>query len=104
MVITPTKEQIETSSIAIKNKEKFHFFTSTLSIGLSSGDLNFQETVKQRLQKILSILFGIADADAPTYNLSDKGVGKNDGNIHAGPITIETSKTMKKRRFGRRHY
>ncbi len=102
--INPTKEQIQVASIAIANREQFHFLTSTLSIGLSTSDLNFQKTVKQRAQEILSILLGLKDSDTPTYELSDNGVDKSDVNIHASSLIIDSSKTIKKRRFGRRRY
>jgi hypothetical protein len=99
--INPTEAQMQVASTAIAERKQFHFLTSTLSIGLSSGDLSFQKTVKQRVQKILSILFGIKDSDAPTYDLSDNGVDKSDVNIHSGSLLLDSSKTIKKRRLGR---
>ncbi|CAF5170961.1 unnamed protein product, partial [Rotaria magnacalcarata] len=64
--INPTEKHVEMAATAIENNEKFHFLTATRSIGLSSGDINFQKTIKQRLQEILSILFDNKDPDAPT--------------------------------------
>ncbi|CAF4157276.1 unnamed protein product, partial [Rotaria magnacalcarata] len=78
--------------------------TATRSIGLSSGDINFQKTIKQRLQEILSILFDNKDPDAPTYTLNDIGVDKNAMNIHSGSLLIDSSKTIKIRRLSQRRY
>jgi hypothetical protein len=64
--------------LLIQDRQQFHFLASTLSIGLSSGDVDFQKTVKQRVQKILTILFGIKDSNAPTYDLSDLGIDESD--------------------------
>ncbi|CAF3738335.1 unnamed protein product [Rotaria sordida] len=102
--INPTEEQIQKAAIAIKDHEKFHFLTSTLSIGLSTGDINFDKTLKQRIQKIISLLFNIKDDTAPTYDLSDSEVDKSSVNIHAAPLLVDNSKTIKRRQFGRRRY
>jgi hypothetical protein len=102
--INPTEEQIRVASVAIKERQQFHFLTSTLSIGLSSADINFDKTVKQRLQQILALLLGITDSKSPTYDLSDKGVSKTDVNIHSVSLLIDGSKTVKKRRLGRHRY
>lgn len=102
--INPTKTQIEEAAISLENNEKFHFLSATLSIGLSSGDVNFQKTVKQRLQEILSILFGIKDPNAPTYNLSELGVKKTSVNVHSGSLLIDSSKTVKGKIFSRRRH
>ncbi|CAF1359667.1 unnamed protein product [Adineta ricciae] len=100
--INPTDEQLEKAKKSLAEREQFHFLTSTLSIGLSTSDLNFEKTVKQRLQEILSILFNIKDPTLPTYDLSDYGVDKTDGNIHSGSLLIDGSKKVK-RRYMTRH-
>jgi hypothetical protein len=87
--------------IAIANGQQFHFLTSTLSIGLSNSDLNFEKTIKQRIQNALSTLFGFTNSDAPTYDLTDNGVDTSDVNIHSGSLLIDGSKTIKRRRLGR---
>ncbi|CAF3583032.1 unnamed protein product [Rotaria sp. Silwood1] len=102
--INPTEEQIKKATIAIENREKFHFFTSILSIGLSTRDINFDKAIKQRIQEIISILFNIKDDTAPTYDLSDIGIDKSNVNIHAAPLLIDNSKTIKTRRIGQRRY
>jgi hypothetical protein len=102
--INPTKEQIQAATIAMAARQRFHFLTSTLSIGLSSSDLNFEKTVKQRIQQILSILFDLNDSNAPTYDLSDNGVDKTDVNIHSGSLLIDDFKTVKRRRLHRHGY
>ncbi|CAF4371897.1 unnamed protein product, partial [Adineta steineri] len=88
------------AKIAIANRQQFQFLTSTLSIGLSTSDLNFEKTIKQRIQEILSILFDLKDSNVPTYDLSENGVEKTDTNIHSGSLLIDGLKTLKKRRFG----
>ena len=102
--INPTQDQIKKASVAIANREQFYFLTSTLSIGLSSSDLNFEKTLKQRIQTILATLFGFKDSDVPTYDLTDKGVDKTDINIHSSSLLLDNSKTVKKRRLGRFRY
>jgi hypothetical protein len=92
------------ASVAIKEQQQFHFLTSTLSIGLSSGDINFTQTLKERIQELLAMLFGFQDSNAPTYDLSDKGVEKTDINIHSAPLLIDGIKTVKRRRLGRHRY
>jgi hypothetical protein len=92
------------AATAIANRQQFHFLTSTLSIGLSSGDVDFQKTLRQRIQKILTDLFGIKDPNAPTYDLSDLGIDESNVNIHSGSLLIDDSKKIKKRRFHRRRY
>ena len=102
--INPTQTQIDAATIALATRQKFHFLTSTLSIGLSTSDLNFEKTLKERIQEILSILFGLDDPDAPTYDLSDIGVEKSDVNIHSASLILDGSKHIKKRRWvGREH-
>ncbi len=103
--INPTKEQIHATTIAMGARQKFHLLTSTLSIGLSSSDLNFQKkTVKQRIQQVLSILFDLNDSNAPTYDLSDNGVDKTDVNIHSESLLIDDFKTIKRRRLHQHGY
>ncbi|UJR24642.1 hypothetical protein I4U23_006016 [Adineta vaga] len=102
--INPTQEQIEKAQQSLAERKRFHFLTSALSIGLSTSDLNFEKTVKQRLQEIISILFNIKDLTVPTYDLSDHGVEKSDVNIHSGSLLIDGSKSIKRRRINRRRY
>ncbi len=102
--INPTEKQIQEAAVALADRQQFHFLTATLSIGLSSGDVDFQKTIKQNIQKILTILFGIKDPTAPTYDLSDIGIDKTDVNIHAASLLIDDSKSIKKRRFHRRRH
>ncbi|CAF0768760.1 unnamed protein product [Adineta steineri] len=97
--INPTEAQIQAAKIAIANRQQFQFLTSTPSIGLSTGDLNFEKTIKQRIQEILSILFDLKDSNVPTYDLSENGIEKTDTNIHSGSLLIDGLKTLKKRRF-----
>ena len=95
--IHPTETQLEQAADSIRTREKFHFLSSTMSIGLSTSDLNFQKTVKQRLEQILAIVFSWTNSDAPTFDLSDKGVDKSDVNIHSGSLIIDKSISSGKR-------
>lgn len=90
---------MEQAAADIAERKEFHFLTSTLSIGLSSGDVNFQKIVRERLQKIMNILFGAHDSNTPTYDLSDLGFDENDNNIHSGSLVLDQSKRMRKRTF-----
>ncbi|CAF4315283.1 unnamed protein product, partial [Adineta steineri] len=98
--INQTEAQIQAAKIAIANRQQFQFLTSTLSIGLSTSDLNFEKTIKQRIQEILSILFDLKDSNVRTYDLSENGIEKTDTNIHSGSLLIDGLKSLKKRRFG----
>ena len=93
------KNQIEQAANDIVERKEFHFLTSTLSIGLSSGDVNFQKIVRERLQKIINILIGFHDSNTPTYDLTDFGVDKNDNNIHSESLVLDQPKISKKRFF-----
>ena len=98
-MINPMKNQIEQAANDIVERKEFHFLTSTLSIGLSSGDVNFQKIVRERLQKIINILIGFHDSNTPTYDLTDFGVDKNDNNIHSESLVLDQPKISKKRFF-----
>jgi hypothetical protein len=61
--IYPDEDQLNEASKSIAGRKEFHFLTSSLSIGLTTGDRQFEKTIKQRLQALLAILFSSKDAD-----------------------------------------
>lgn len=99
-LINPTAKDIEKAKVEIAERKQLHFLTSTLSVGLSSSDLTFEQTLKERIKQILSA-FGVKDIQAPTYDISDTGFTDTNANIHAGALVIDNSKTSV---FSRRHF
>lgn len=100
--INPTREQLIIAEQEIRERKQFHFLSSTLSIGLSSSDLSFQRTMKQRLEMVMSWLFDITgSSDQPTLDIKGVEITTDNANIHSGSMIVRTLKrrTHKKRKF-----
>jgi hypothetical protein len=95
--INPTHQQLDNATKDIASQKRFHFLSSTLSIGLSTSDLSFQEALKQRLENILSMLSNGKHNDVPTLDISDMGITIDDANIHSNSLFNEKSKRQQKR-------
>ena len=101
-IINPTREQIVTAEKDIRERKQFSFVSSTLSIGLSTSDLSFQRTMKQRLETIMSWLFDVIPTDQPTNIIKDAEITKDNVNIHSGSIISRALKRTHQKRF--RHF
>ncbi|CAM2714590.1 unnamed protein product [Rotaria socialis] len=102
--INPTKTQLDKAAKAIAENEKFRFFSSTFSIGLSTVDAEFQQFLKGVLQKILSIFIGIRGSDTPTYDISDLVNKQPKASKGLRSALIGNAKMTKKKRLGQRRF
>ncbi|CAM4850540.1 unnamed protein product, partial [Rotaria magnacalcarata] len=102
--INTTKTQLDKAAKAIAENEKFRFFSSTFSIGLSTGDAEFQQFLKGVLQKILNIFIGIRRSDTPTYDISDLVNKQPKVSKGLRSALIGNAKMTKKKRLGQRRF
>ena len=100
--IYPTAEQMKESIRSDRSATNISIFSLRVSrLGLTTGDRQFEKTIKQRLQALLAALFSSKDADTPTYDLSDQGVDSTNGNIHSGSLLLDRPKKLARRRLHR---
>lgn len=64
--------------------------------------MNFQKTIKERVEEILHMLFGWTSSNSPTYDLTDQGISDEKANVHGSSITLEVGDSLIKNKV--RHF